>query len=49
MTGMSVSKLKTFNAGVKGSTLGASGPQYVIDAHHSYGSVSNRNFAPCSE
>jgi len=30
MTGMSVSKLKTFNAGVKGSTLGASGPQYVM-------------------
>ena len=30
MTGMSVSKLKTFNAGVKGSTLGASGPRYVM-------------------
>ena len=27
---MSVSKLKTFNAGVKGSTLGASGPGYVM-------------------
>lgn len=26
MAGMPVSKLKTFNAGVKGSTLGASGP-----------------------
>jgi len=30
MAGMSVNKLKTFNAGVKGSTLGASGPQYVM-------------------
>jgi membrane-bound lytic murein transglycosylase D len=30
MAGISVSKLKTFNAGVKGSTLGASGPQYVM-------------------
>jgi membrane-bound lytic murein transglycosylase D len=30
MTGMSVTKLKTFNAGVKGSTLGANGPQYVL-------------------
>ncbi|MBL5884468.1 MULTISPECIES: murein transglycosylase D [Lelliottia] len=30
MTGMSVQKLKTFNAGVKGSTLGANGPQYVL-------------------
>ena len=30
MAGMPVSKLKTFNAGVKGSTLGASGPQYVM-------------------
>ena len=30
MAGMSVTKLKTFNAGVKGSTLGASGPQYVM-------------------
>ncbi|WP_312985823.1 murein transglycosylase D [Atlantibacter sp.] len=30
MAGISVSKLKTFNAGVKGSTLGASGPQYVL-------------------
>ena len=29
MAGISVSKLKT-NAGVKGSTLGASGPQYVM-------------------
>ncbi|SQC22885.1 membrane-bound lytic murein transglycosylase D [Klebsiella pneumoniae] len=27
---MPVSKLKTFNAGVKGSTLGASGPKYVM-------------------
>lgn len=30
MAGMPVSKLKTFNAGVKGSTLGASGPKYVM-------------------
>jgi membrane-bound lytic murein transglycosylase D len=30
MAGISVSKLKTFNAGVKGSTLGVSGPQYVM-------------------
>lgn len=30
MAGMPVNKLKTFNAGVKGSTLGASGPQYVM-------------------
>ncbi|MDA3132325.1 murein transglycosylase D [Atlantibacter subterraneus] len=30
MAGISVNKLKTFNAGVKGSTLGASGPQYVL-------------------
>ena len=30
MAGISVSKLKTFNAGVKGSTLGESGPQYVM-------------------
>lgn len=30
MAGMPVSKLKTFNAGVKGSTLGAGGPQYVM-------------------
>lgn len=30
MAGMSISKLKTFNAGVKGSTLGVSGPQYVM-------------------
>ncbi len=30
MAGISVSKLKTFNAGVKGSTLGASGPRYVM-------------------
>ncbi len=28
--GISNNKLKTFNAGVKGSTLGASGPQYVM-------------------
>lgn len=27
---MPVSKLKTFNAGVKGSTLGANGPNYVL-------------------
>jgi len=30
MAGMPVSKLKTFNAGVKGSTLGSGGPQYVM-------------------
>ncbi|HAG5556179.1 TPA: murein transglycosylase D [Salmonella enterica] len=30
MAGMSISKLKTFNAGVKGSTLGVSGQQYVM-------------------
>lgn len=30
MAGMTVNKLKTFNAGVKGSTLGISGPQYVM-------------------
>ncbi|VFS32992.1 Membrane-bound lytic murein transglycosylase D precursor [Yokenella regensburgei] len=30
MTGMSVTKLKAFNAGVKGSTLGAVGPKYVM-------------------
>lgn len=30
MAGMSVSKLKTFNAGVKGSTVGSVGPQYVM-------------------
>lgn len=30
MAGMSISKLKTFNAGVKGSTLGVSGAQYVM-------------------
>ena len=30
MAGMPVSKLKTFNAGVKGSTLGANGPNYVL-------------------
>ncbi len=30
MAGISVKKLKTYNAGVKGSTLGASGPQYVM-------------------
>ncbi len=30
MAGISVKKLKTFNAGVKGATLGASGPQYVM-------------------
>ena len=30
MTGIPVKKLKTFNAGVKGSTLGANGPQYVL-------------------
>jgi len=30
MAGISVNKLKTFNAGVKGSTLGASGPKYVL-------------------
>ncbi|MEB4677670.1 murein transglycosylase D [Enterobacteriaceae bacterium G50] len=30
MAGISVNKLKTFNAGVKGSTLGESGPKYVM-------------------
>lgn len=30
MAGISVNKLKTFNAGVKGTTLGASGPKYVM-------------------
>ncbi|MCS2168798.1 murein transglycosylase D [Scandinavium sp. TWS1a] len=30
MAGISVTKLKAFNAGVKGSTLGASGPKYVM-------------------
>ncbi|MBV7407299.1 murein transglycosylase D [Enterobacter sp. ENT03] len=30
MAGIPVNKLKTFNAGVKGSTLGSSGPQYVM-------------------
>ena len=30
MAGMPVNKLKTFNAGVKGSTLGATGPKYVM-------------------
>ncbi|MDY1036910.1 murein transglycosylase D [Lelliottia sp. CFBP8978] len=30
MTGIPVKKLKTFNAGIKGSTLGANGPQYVL-------------------
>lgn len=30
MAGMPVSKLKTFNAGVKSSTLGISGPKYVM-------------------
>lgn len=30
MAGISVSKLKDFNAGVKGSTLGQSGPRYVM-------------------
>lgn len=30
MAGISVNKLKTFNAGVKGSTLGSAGPQYVM-------------------
>ncbi|WP_110877438.1 murein transglycosylase D [Franconibacter helveticus] len=30
MAGMPVSKLKTFNAGVKGETLGKSGPKYVM-------------------
>lgn len=30
MTGISVSKLKAYNAGIKTSTLGASGPKYVI-------------------
>ncbi|WP_312629354.1 murein transglycosylase D [Scandinavium sp.] len=30
MAGISVTRLKAFNAGVKGSTLGASGPKYVM-------------------
>ncbi|SCC33880.1 membrane-bound lytic murein transglycosylase D [Kosakonia oryziphila] len=30
MAGISVNKLKTFNAGVKSSTLGSAGPQYVM-------------------
>ncbi|WP_090126898.1 murein transglycosylase D [Kosakonia arachidis] len=30
MAGISVDKLKSFNAGVKGSTLGSAGPQYVM-------------------
>lgn len=30
ITGISVSELKTFNAGVKGSTVGVSGPSYVM-------------------
>ncbi|MEN0617153.1 murein transglycosylase D [Klebsiella indica] len=30
MAGMPVSKLKRFNAGVKGPTLGANGPKYVL-------------------
>ncbi|CAM4388697.1 murein transglycosylase D [Pluralibacter gergoviae] len=30
MAGMSITRLKAFNAGVKGSTLGASGPKYVM-------------------
>ncbi|MGG7445834.1 murein transglycosylase D [Kosakonia oryzendophytica] len=30
MAGISVNKLKTFNAGVKGTTLGSAGPQYVM-------------------
>ncbi|MCU6667856.1 murein transglycosylase D [Enterobacteriaceae bacterium H4N4] len=30
MAGISVTKLKAFNAGVKGSTLGANGPKYVL-------------------
>lgn len=30
MAGISVTKLKAFNAGVKGSTLGDSGPKYVM-------------------
>lgn len=30
MAGMPVSKLKTYNAGVKGTTLGISSPQYVM-------------------
>ena len=30
MAGMSITKLKAFNAGVKGSTLGKSGPKYVM-------------------
>ncbi|KFC08183.1 membrane-bound lytic murein transglycosylase D [Trabulsiella guamensis ATCC 49490] len=30
MAGISVTKLKAFNAGVKGATLGAAGPKYVM-------------------
>ncbi|TDT60876.1 transcriptional regulator [Enterobacter sp. AG5470] len=30
MAGISVNKLKAFNAGVKGTTLGSAGPQYVM-------------------
>ncbi|URO00076.1 murein transglycosylase D [Leclercia adecarboxylata] len=30
MAGISVTKLKAFNAGVKGSTVGTSGPKYVL-------------------
>lgn len=30
MAGISANKLRTFNAGAKGSTLGAGGPQYVM-------------------
>lgn len=30
MAGISVTKLKAFNAGVKGSTLGSNGPKYVL-------------------
>ncbi|WP_039055390.1 murein transglycosylase D [Enterobacter sp. Bisph1] len=30
MAGISVNNLKTFNAGVKGSTLGSTGPRYVM-------------------
>jgi len=30
VTGMSLNKLKTFNAGVKSSTVGQNGPQYVM-------------------
>ncbi|WP_054180559.1 murein transglycosylase D [Trabulsiella odontotermitis] len=30
MAGISVTKLKAFNAGIKGSTLGAAGPKYVM-------------------